>query len=165
MALWFTDYLSWLFKESAEKWANPELKKLDEKHEKERGSFLWEVVESWLARRAPWLSKFLDVLSSVWLKSKDPEAVSRQNELEWITAWSMFIPDRFLRIVTDPIVKIPWFAKLVKLYPMWNSIEKKLLDKDGNIKSNYDPDDVISFIRLVHQDFVSWKVWIDKVVK
>jgi hypothetical protein len=63
-----------------------------------------------------------------------------------------------LRIVTDPIVKIPWFAKFVKAYPLGNSLEKKLLDWDGNIKSNYDPDDVISFIRMVHQDFISGKV-------
>lgn len=139
------------------------MKELDESHERERSSFLWEIVESWLARRAPWLSKFLDVSSSVWITRKDPEVVSRQNELEWFTAWSIFIPDRFLRIVTDPIVKIPWFAVFVKSYPLWNSIEKKLLDGSGNIKNNYDPDDVISFIRLVHQDFISGKSWLDTI--
>jgi hypothetical protein len=37
------------------------------------------------------------------------------------------------------------------------------LDWDGNIKDNYDPDDVISFIRMVHQDFISGKVGIDKI--
>ena len=155
------EFLSWLFSEGKE--TKAEVKALDERQEKERSSFLWEVVESWLARWTPWLSKFLDVLSSTWLKNKDPEVVSWQNELEAITAWTMFVPDRFLRKVTDPIVKLPLFTKLVKYYPMGNSIEKKLLDKDGNIKSNYDPDDVISFIRMVHQDFISGKVWINKV--
>ncbi len=158
---WSTESRSWVFLEWKE--TNPELKRLDETHERERSSFLWEIVESWLARRAPWLSKFLDVSSSIWITNKDPEVVSRQNELEWFTAWSIFIPDRFLRIITDPIVKIPWFAALVKAYPLGNSIEKKLLDWDGNIKDNYDPDDVISFIRMVHQDFISGKVGIDKI--
>lgn len=155
-----TEFLSWLFSEKGE--VRPEVKILDERHEKERSSFLWEIVESWLARRTPWLSKFLDVMSSIWITNKDPEVISRQNELEWFTAWSIFVPDRFLHIITDPIIKIPWFATLVKTYPLWNSIEKKLLDKDGKIKENYDPDDVISFIRMIHQDFVSGKIWLGK---
>jgi hypothetical protein len=70
----------------------------------------------------------------------------------------MFVPDRLLRKVTDPIVKLPLFATLVKRYPLGNSLEKKLLDSSGNIKSNYDPDDVISFLRMVHQDMISGKV-------
>jgi hypothetical protein len=49
----------------------------------------------------------MDMLSSVGITNKDPEVVSWQNELEGFTAWSILIPDRFLRIVTDPIVKIP----------------------------------------------------------
>lgn len=158
---WSKESSSWLFIEWKE--TNLELRKLDEKHERERSGFLWEIIESWLARRAPWLSKFLDVSSSIWLSKKDPEVVSRQNELEWFTAWSIFIPDRFLRIITDPIVKFPLFSALVKAYPLWNSIEKKLLDTDGNIKHDYDPDDVISFIRMVHQDIISGKVWVEKL--
>lgn len=161
MALDWMNFLSGLF--SREKESNEELKALDARHEKERSSFLWEVVESWMARWTPGLSKFIDVLSSTWIKSKDPEAVAWQNEFEWITAWTMFVPDRFLRKVTDPIVKLPLFATLVKRYPLGNSLEKKLLDSSGNIKSNYDPDDVISFLRMVHQDMISGKVWIDKV--
>ncbi len=153
---WSKESSLWLFTEWKE--ANLEIRRLDETHERERSGFLWEIIESWLARRAPWLSKFLDVSSSIWLSKKDPEVVSRQNELEWFTAWSIFIPDRFLRIITDPIVKFPLFSALVKAYPLWNSIEKKLLDTDGNIKHDYDPDDVISFIRMVHQDFISGKV-------
>ena len=152
---------SWLFSEKEE--ARPEIRKLDERHERERSSFLWEIFESALARWTPWLSKFLDVLSSVWITNKDPEVVSWQNELEWFTARSIFIPDRFLRIITDPIVKIPWFSKLVRLYPLGNSLEKKLLDSDGNIKSDYDPDDVISFVRLIHQDFISGKIWVNSL--
>lgn len=157
------EMLPWLFNENWE--IKPEVKKLDESHERERSSFLWEIVESAMARWTPWLSKFMDVLSSIWVTNKDPEAVSWQNELEWFTARSIFIPDRFLRIVTDPIVKIPWFAAFVKAYPLWDSLEKNLLDSDGNIKSNYDPDDVMSFIRLIHQDFISGKVWVDWLVK
>ena len=156
-----TDVSSWLFLEWRD--ANPELKSLDEIHERERSSFLWEIVESAMSRRTPWLSKFMDVLSSIWVTNQDPEVVSRQNELEWFTARSIFIPDRFLRIVTDPIVKIPWFAKFVKAYPLGNSLEKKLLNWDGSIKSNYDPDDIISFIRMVHQDIISGKVGICKI--
>jgi len=152
---------SWLF---SDKWeTKPEVKELDESHERERSSFLWEIFESALARWTPWLSKFLDVLSSAWVTNKDPEVVSRQNELEWFTAWSIFIPDRFLRIITDPIVNIPWFASLVKIYPLGDSLESDLLDSDGNIKKDYDPDDVISFIRLIHQDFVSGKSWTDSL--
>ena len=70
----------------------------------------------------------------------------------------MLIPDRFLRYVTDPIVKIPGFVEFVKKYPRANSFENKLLDKSGNVKTKYDPDDVISFIRMIHQDFISGKV-------
>jgi len=158
-----TEFLSWLFSEKGE--VRPEVKRLDERHEKERSSFLWEIVESAMARRTPWLSKFLDVLSSIWITNKDPEVVSWQNELEWFTAWSIFIPDRFLRIVTDPIVNLPWFATLVKMYPLGDSLEKDLLDSKGNVKKNYDPDDVISFIRLVHQDFISGKSWVDSLRK
>ena len=156
-----TEFLSWLFSEKGE--ARPEVKRLDERHEKERSSFLWEIVESAMARRTPWLSKFLDVLSSIWVTNKDPEVVSWQNELEWFTAWSIFIPDRLLRIVTDPIVNLPWFATLVKLYPLGDSLEEDLLDSKGNVKKNYDPDDVISFIRLIHQDFISSKSWVDSI--
>lgn len=141
----------------------PEVASLDERHERERSSFLWEIFESALARWTPGLSKFLDVLSSVGITDTDSEVVSWQNELEWFTAWSIFIPDRFLRIITDPIVKIPWFATLVKIHPLGDSIEEDLLDSDGNIKSDYDPDDVISFIRLVHQDFISGKAWVDTI--
>ena len=159
--IWINEFLSWLFSEDEGK--NPEIKKLDERHEKERSSFLWEIVESAMARRTPWLSKFIDVLSSVWAINQDPEVVSWQNELEWFTAWSIFIPDRFLHIITDPIVKIPWFWSLVKAYPLGNSIEKFLLDEDGNIKQNYDPDDVISFIRMLHQDFISGKIGVEKL--
>lgn len=157
-----SEIYSWLF---SEKWEiRPEVRKLDERHEKERSSFLWEIVESAMARRTPWLSKFMDVLSSIWVTNKDPEVVSWQNELEWFTAWSIFIPDRFLRIITDPIVNLPWFASLVKAYPLGDSLEEDLLDSDGNIKSDYDPDDVISFIRLVHQDFISGKSWVDGLI-
>ena len=156
-----SEVYSWLFSENWE--MSPELKRLDERHEKERSGFLWEIVESAMARWTPWLSKFMDVISSIWLINKDPEVVSWQNELEWFTAWSIFIPDVFLRVVTDPIVNLPWFARFVKIYPLWDSLEDKLLDSDGNIKSNYDPDDVINFIRLVHQDFISGKVWVDSL--
>ena len=156
-----SEVYSWLFSESSE--ARPEVKRLDEHHERERSSFLWEIVESAMARWTPWLSKFMDVLSSVWVTNKDPEVVSWQNELEWFTAWSIFIPDRFLRIVTDPIVNLPWFATLVKLYPLGDSLEENLLDSEGNVKSDYDPDDVISFIRLIHQDFISGKSWVDSL--
>jgi hypothetical protein len=145
--------------------ALPEVSSLDERHERERSDFLWEIVESSLARWAPWLSKFLDVLSSVWITDTDPEVVSWQNELEGFTAWSIFIPDRFLRIITDPIVKIPWFNLLVKIHPLWDSIENKILDSNGNVKKDYDPDDVINFIRLVHQDFISGKSWFDSLTK
>ena len=156
-----SEVYSWLFSESSE--ARPEVKRLDEHHERERSSFLWEIVESAMARWTPWLSKFMDVLSSVWVTNKDPEVVSWQNELEWFTAWSIFIPDRFLRIVTDPIVNLPWFATLVKFYPLGDSLEENLLDSEGNVKSDYDPDDVISFIRLIHQDFISGKSWVDSL--
>ncbi len=159
--IWINEFLSWLFSENEEK--NPEIKKLDESHEKERSGFLWEIIESAMDRRTPWLSKFMDVLSSAWAIYQDPEVVSWQNELEWFTAWSIFIPDRFLRIITDPIVKIPWFWSLVKAYPFGNSIENKLLDEDWNIKQNYNPDDVISFIRMIHQDFISGKVGVEKL--
>jgi hypothetical protein len=38
-----------------------------------------------------------------------------------------------------------------------DSLEENLLDSGGNVKSDYDPDDVISFIRLIHQYFISGK--------
>lgn len=158
--MWFFSDLFWEAKENNE---NTELLALDQKHQKQRSSFLGEWFESSLNRRAPGLSKLADMTSSLWLIAKDPEVVSRQNEFESFSARSMFVPDFLLKIITIPITKIPGFELLVKKYPLWGKVKNRLLDSSWNLVKDPDPDDIINFLRLVHQDFISWKNSLDSV--
>lgn len=156
-------FISWMFGEVDHQKEFPELKELDEKHQKERWDFLGEFTESTLARWFPGISKFMDLLSSTGVTNKDPEVVARQNEFEGFTARSMFIPDFLLKYVSNPILKMPGFELLVKNYPLWWEAKDKLLDENNNLITNPDPDDVINFLRLVNQDIVSGKIGVEMI--
>jgi hypothetical protein len=99
----------------------------------------------------------MDVLSTVGITSKDPAILPRQHEFEKYTAMTMFIPDRFLKYATDPVLKLPGFKKLVEIYPLGGKSKKNIL---GAMKSNkpVDPDDVINFLRMVNQDITLGKL-------
>jgi hypothetical protein len=141
---------------------NKEAKELDEKFADERHSLLWEVTESAMARWTPWLSKFMDLGTSLGVGKWDSEAVRWQKEFESITAWTMFIPDRLLKYATNPVLKIPWFKTVVENYPVWGKAKDKLLE-DLNSWKDADPDNIINFLRLVHQDMITWVVTYKKV--
>lgn len=141
-----------------------ESQELDEKFANERHSLLWEVTESAMARWTPGLSKFMDLWTSLGIGKWDPEAVRWQKEFESITAWTMFVPDRLLKYATDPVLKLPWFKKVVESYPVWGKAKNKLLD-EMNAWKDIDPDNVINFLRLVHQDMITWVVTYKKVAK
>lgn len=143
---------------------NKEAKELDEKYADERHSLLWEVTESSMARWTPGISKFLDLGTSLGFRKWDSEAVRWQKEFESLTAWTMFIPDRLLKFATNPVLKIPWFKAVVEKYPIWGKVKNKLLDEMNSWK-DVDPDNVINFLRLVHQDMITWVVGYKQITK
>ncbi len=133
--------------------------KIKEQAEKDRESIFGEVFESVLARYFPTISKLMDLSSTVGITKRDKESWPLQNEIETLTMLSMFIPDIFLKKITDPLVKSKTFHSLVKNWPV---LHKDWLKK---IKSkDYDPDDVIDILRIMHQDMISGKVTISKVI-
>lgn len=154
---WIADKaMDWLFWDK-EKLNNPETQEKIKENTEQRHNFLWEFFESFISRKFPTVSRLLDVWSAAWLKEKDPELYSLQNEFETLTALSTFVPNSLLSKFTDPIMKQPWFETIVKLYPLDGNIEQKIL-KDKN------PQAVVDFVRMVHQDIVavlSWKkgIW------
>jgi len=141
-----------------------EATEIDKKYTKERYNLFGEVAESAMARRTPWLSKVADLLTSVGIKKWDPEVVRWQKEFESITAWTMVVPDSFLEKATNPLLKIPWFTKLIKNYPLWWKVKRKLLDDKGEVKEKPDPDDIVNFLRIVNQDIITGKVVYKKTV-
>lgn len=97
----------------------PESVKKDvEKVDEERSGLLGEVFESFLARKFPQTSRILDLLSATGIKEGDPEIYSLQNEFEALSALTTFIPDRFLRKLTDPLLETSWFKTIVDYYPL-----------------------------------------------
>ncbi len=137
-----------LFGWDEEKLNTPEVKEKVKENTEKRHGFLWEFFESFIARKFPTIWRLLDLWSTVWLKDKDPELYSLQNEFETLTALSTFIPNSLLSKFTDPILKQSWFTSIVKLYPLDGDIQKKILE-DKN------PQAVIDFLRMVHQDIVA----------
>lgn len=145
---------------------NKEAEKLDEQYADERHNLLGEVTESAMARWTPGLSKFMDLWTSLGIREWDTEAVRWQKEFESLTAWTMFIPDRLLKYATNPVLKLPWFKKVVEWYKywLWWKVRNKLLEEMNSWK-DVDPDKVINFLRLVHQDMITWVVAYKKVAK
>jgi len=137
-------------------------KELDETYANERHSLLWEVTESAMARWTPGFSKFMDLWTSLGFGKWDSEAVRWQKEFESLTAWTMFVPDRLLKYATNPVLKIPWFKTVVDSYPVWGKAKNKLLEAMNSWK-DVDPDYVINFLRLVHQDMITGVVTYKKV--
>lgn len=138
-----------LASKEGEKAANtPEAQEKLKENTEQRHSFLGEFFESFIARKFPMISRLLDLGSATWLKEKDPELYAMQNEFETLTALSTFVPNSLLSKFTDPIMNQPWFTTVVKLYPLDGGIEKKILvDKN--------PQAVIDFVRMLHQDIVA----------
>jgi hypothetical protein len=141
---------------------SPEVKEADEKFATQRHSLLWEMFESAIGRWMPTWSKWLDLTSSVGIRKWDPEAVAWGKEFETVTAWTMFVPDRFLKYATDPILQIDWFKTFVENYPLGWSTKTELLEAMGSGEV-VNPDLVVDFLRMVHQDMVTGVVGVKKV--
>lgn len=146
----FIDHVSDGGKESAD---SKVFEKIDAKYAAERQGLLSEVAESAVDRIAPFRSKFVDVGKSVAGK-KNAEERAGQNEFENITAWSLFVPDFLLKHVTNVIAKNKIFEGLVNHYPLGSKNKTRLLDENGKLKAEPDPDYVINFLRMVHQDII-----------
>ncbi len=125
--------------------------------QEERWSIFAEAFEAILAHQFPTISKWMDILSTVWVTEKDKEEYAFQNEFEALSALTILIPDHFLKKFTDKILAVPWFMTLVRLYPLDEDIEKRIKE--------WDPDAVIDFIRMVHQDAISGKVSIEGLIE
>jgi len=135
------------------------LESIDKKYAVKRSALLGEVLEAAAARWSPGLSKFMDLLSTVGIRSKDPEILPRQHEFEKYTAMTMFIPDFLLKYATDPVLKLPGFQRLIEIYPLGGKPKKRILEAQKANKV-VNPDDVISFLRIVNQDLSLGKLLI-----
>jgi len=155
----FVNYAWWEGKEIIDP---KKAEQIDKKYAAERQGLLSEVAESAVDRIVPFWSKLIDVGKSVVGKKHTEERVG-QNEFESITAWSMFVPNFLLKHVTNVIAKNKVFESLVKNYPLAFKNKTRLLDENGQLKTEPDPDYVINFLRMVHQDIISGKVAINKV--
>lgn len=146
---WWMNILWSLFNKDNLISSNKETKEALKNNAEERHSFLGEIFESFIARKFPTISRMLDLASITGLKNKDPEAHALQSEFETLTAISTFVPNSLLRKFTDPLVNQSWFKTVVDWYPLDGSIEKKILEEKN-------PQAVIDFIRMLHQDVVSF---------
>ena len=112
--------------------------------------------------------KVMEKLSNLSLANlaQLPEAIDE------ISALSMFIPDSMLKSYTDVIVKSSWFMPVLKNWQQFATVElrsksepeteenwfsKQFLPERQNwvekiTKDNYDPDDVISILRIMSKD-------------
>ncbi|GEM_PF-3877372 len=118
-----------------------------------------EVGESWLVRQFPTISKWIDIFRNVGGKfipglKEEENLHSAQNEIEGWTAFaSLFIPDSWLRNITDPIYNSDIFMGLVGHWPVGgDALASKISGSNG------DPDHIIDAIRAMHQDVATGKV-------
>ena len=133
-----------------------------ESSETYRSSVLKEVLYSVLDRYAPRLSKFGSLVKTAGRLvgiGKGKESLPWENEFETITGLSLVIPDSMLGIMTNRFTGEGTFASIVSYWPgMPDHFEEKIKDP------NCDPDDVISIMRIMHQDIVAGKCTISSVV-
>lgn len=139
-----------------DKFTSPETGEKLKEFEQERSSIFGEGWESILAHKFPTLGKLMDLASFLGLRDSDLEEHPFQNEFEGLSALTLLIPDFLLRRFTDPIREQRWFQVLVKAYPLDAEIEQDI--QTGN------PDAIINFIRMVHQDLISAKVGISGIL-
>lgn len=148
---------------------NPETKEAaeaaEEEGKQERASIWTEAAGSVFKRWCPEFSKFLDIgrtgadMTGIDMISRGPEAVAWEHEFETLTAMSVFIPDFMLRPLTNMFVKTDTFQAMVDHWPMMSDEIKEDLKKD-----DYDPDNAINAIRIMHQDFVAGKTAASDVI-
>lgn len=123
-----------------------------------RQTLFGEVWESIVARYFPNFSKFLDLGTGLKLFQKEDEAHRFQNEFEFVTAMTLLIPDFMLRKVTDPIAESETFLTVLEHWPVKG---KEFADK---IRAKKNPDDVVSALRMMHQDMVTSKILVSEVI-
>ncbi len=148
--------------------SNPSKENVNEAHEiqknseQERTSFFKEAERSFWLRQFPRLSKLTDMSKALGILKNDKEVVPWQHEFEYITAFTFLIPDRLLKIFTDPIAHSPTFQALVNHWPLINGVDLPFIGPNGKLLDKIkagDPDAVIDAIRIMHQDiFVTGKI-------
>lgn len=130
---------------------------IKENSEKERASLFGEAMGSGFRRMFPTLSKWLDVGkiggSALGVVDRGAEGHALQHEIESLTPFTLFIPDFMLKHATDLFFESETFQKVVEIWPMMPD-ELRQAMKDPN----YDPDDLISIIRIMNQDLATGKV-------
>jgi len=135
-----------------------ELDALAKKQGRRRSKFLGELIEVVLNRISPILSDFMDFTTMIGLRKRDVEVFKRQDELEFVSVVSRFIPRRLLKKITNPVVNTPGFKKLVDMRPWCDKVKKKILEKN-------DPRAVIDFLKIVNGDLTLIKVGIQDVTR
>lgn len=132
-----------------------------EDSEKYRSSILKEVLYSVLDRYAPRLSKLGSLAKTAGRLvgiGKGDESLAWENEFETITGLSLVIPDSMLGVLTNRFTGEGTFSAIVGYWPgMPDHFEEKIKDP------NCDPDDVISILRIMHQDIVAGTATVLKV--
>jgi len=133
--------------------------------EAERGSLFGEVFESILNRSFPRISRLMDIASTVGVVERDPEVVPWQNEFESLTAFSMLVPDFLLRRFTDPFANSEAFLRIIEFWPATSRFLIAGEELAEKIRRDKDPDDVITALRIIHQDiFITGRVSLERVL-
>jgi hypothetical protein len=139
------------------------VEKVKETAEKERASVFGEVMDSGFYRFFPTLAKWVDMgkylASRVGIIKRGPEGHALQHEIETVTAFSLIVPDFMLKYLTDPFQKMELFHKMVDFWPLMPDELKQAIKKE-----DYDPDDVISVMRIMNQDVATGKVTYESVL-
>ncbi|MBD3270445.1 hypothetical protein GF376_02880 [Candidatus Peregrinibacteria bacterium] len=164
--------------DTAEKWGlkmPPFLKKalgVEKESKKERAGLFSNVMEGLLIRQFPTLSKWKDVGEMVGLIERGPEGHPLQHEIENITALSMFVPDAWLKNLTDPLAESQAFQTLISYYDtiFWASgvtaLKIPYIQNPDTLLERVkkgEPDAVIDFLRVVNQDIASGAVTLEKI--
>lgn len=141
-----------------------ETEKVKEESEKERAGLFGEAIGSSFKRLFPTLSKWLDLGktggAAVGLFDRGPEGHALQHEIDSLTSFTLFIPDFMLKYATDIFHTSEIFQKVVEIWPLMPEELKKAM-KDPN----YDPDDLISIIRIMNQDIATGNVTYESLIK
>jgi len=141
---------------------NRNLEEADKKHKKKRVTFMWELWESFMIRKFPGVYTFMDTLTFLKLRKWDVWAAERQKKIEkaktLMDLFGWMIPKKLLKNVTDPILDIPWFKKIIASRP---GISEKLLKK----VLGWNPIALFDVLGIMSQDINTIKAWVDSVIR
>jgi hypothetical protein len=162
--------------------------KIQDDARNEREGIFGSVFDGVLARYYPTLSKIKDLKDPRKIYEsikKDPSNIV--NEMDSILADTLFVPDFLLKYFTDPLIQTDAFKKIVEAYdsglkgiltpnipgadtvreiPVLGLLapEKQNWYEKIYGSANYDPDDVINFMRIILKDKNTLQAVIQKVL-